>query len=185
MTEGHKFKAGDRVRDLRKIDLGHGDVVGEDELGVRVRFDNYPEYDDSEGDDYHHRGEEELDLVGLAPVEFQHEGVDWPDHLQEWEEMLKAKKAQEDDFYDRVESKTNAIRDLLVEKNAKYGDVALNPIHIFSPWDSANALKVRIDDKLARMKSLGERDDEDTVKDLIGYLVLYQIAKDKKAEEQK
>jgi hypothetical protein len=185
MTE---FKVGDRVRD--KYDSqGVGTVLGpdpdEDDGYYEVRFDDFKDYDDSEITDCHTRKADDLELVGLAPGGFQHEGVDWHDHLQEWEDRLKAKKAQEDDFYARVEYWTTAIREMLVEKNAKYGDVALNPIHIFSPWDSANALKVRIDDKLARMRSLGERDDEDTVKDLIGYLVLYQIAKGKKAEEQK
>jgi hypothetical protein len=60
-----------------------------------------------------------------------------------------------------------------------YGDSALNPIRLFSGSDPVEQLKVRIDDKLSRVRAGHIDEDEDVVGDLIGYLVLLKIAKDK------
>jgi hypothetical protein len=69
------------------------------------------------------------------------------------------------------------VTNLLLEKNAAYGDSALNPVGIFSKGDSVTSLCARIDDKLMRIKSKGITDaTEDTVQDLIGYLILLKIA---------
>jgi len=70
----------------------------------------------------------------------------------------------------------NSVCDLLLEKNRRYGDSALSPIRIFSKSDSTEQIKVRIDDKLNRLKNLQENDTEDTITDLIGYLVLLKIS---------
>ena len=71
----------------------------------------------------------------------------------------------------------NDVIDLLLEKNEAYGDTANNPSNVFSKLDSIEAIKVRIDDKLARIKNKGLNDKtEDTLSDLIGYLVLLKIA---------
>lgn len=71
----------------------------------------------------------------------------------------------------------DAVKSLLLEKNRKYGDSALNPCRIFARSDRLEQIKVRIDDKLNRIKNEQDDEDEDVVKDLIGYLVLYQVAK--------
>lgn len=70
------------------------------------------------------------------------------------------------------------IKDLLISKNAKYGDSALNPSRIFSKASAVEQILVRIDDKLTRIeKGAGLlANDEDVVNDLIGYLVLLKIA---------
>ena len=69
------------------------------------------------------------------------------------------------------------VTNLLLEKNAAYGDSALNPVGIFSKGDAVESLCARIDDKLMRIKSKGITDaTEDTVQDLIGYLILLKIA---------
>ena len=69
------------------------------------------------------------------------------------------------------------IRDLLIAKNQKYGNSALEPLGVFSKLDSKEGLLVRIDDKLKRIKNGSlEKDDEDVVNDLIGYLVLLKIS---------
>lgn len=67
---------------------------------------------------------------------------------------------------------------LLVKKNQKYGDSALNPIRIFSKADSIEQILVRIDDKLNRiLQGAGLlATDEDVIMDLMGYLVLLKIA---------
>jgi hypothetical protein len=69
------------------------------------------------------------------------------------------------------------VTNLLLEKNNAYGDSALNPVGIFSKGDAVESLCARIDDKLMRIKSRGITDaTEDTVQDLIGYLILLKIA---------
>ena len=73
------------------------------------------------------------------------------------------------------------IKNLLLQKNEAYGDSALNPIRIFSSADSTEQIKVRIDDKLSRLKR-GAAAGEDVITDLIGYLVLLKIANKKAAD---
>jgi len=68
------------------------------------------------------------------------------------------------------------IRELLLEKNRKYGDSALNPMRIFSKASTMEQLKVRLDDKLSRLQNAQDDEDEDVVSDLIGYLVLFKVA---------
>ena len=70
------------------------------------------------------------------------------------------------------------IKELLIHKNRKYGDSALNPCRVFSKASATEQLLVRIDDKLNRiMKGAGLlATDEDVVNDLIGYLVLLKIS---------
>ena len=68
------------------------------------------------------------------------------------------------------------IRELLIAKNKKYGNSALEPLGVFSQLSAKEGLLVRIDDKLKRIKNGSlERDDEDVINDLIGYLVLLKI----------
>lgn len=68
------------------------------------------------------------------------------------------------------------IAEMLIKKNVSYGDSALNPMRLFAQSDSVEQLKVRIDDKLNRIKnSQGFAGDND-IDDLVGYLVLLRIA---------
>jgi len=68
------------------------------------------------------------------------------------------------------------IRDLLIAKNQKYGNSALEPLGVFSQLSAKEGLLIRIDDKLKRIKNGSlEKDDEDVINDLIGYLVLLKI----------
>tara|TARA_R100000458_G_C8267091_1_gene242090 strand:+ start:1831 stop:2142 length:312 start_codon:yes stop_codon:yes gene_type:complete len=69
------------------------------------------------------------------------------------------------------------VKELLLYKNERYGDSALNPCRIFSKSSAVEQLLVRIDDKVNRIhKGIGLLDtDEDIIMDLIGYLVLLKI----------
>jgi hypothetical protein len=79
-------------------------------------------------------------------------------------------------FAVQVTQALEEIRDLLIAKNLKYGNSALEPLGVFSQLSAKEGLLVRIDDKLKRIKNGSlERDDEDVVNDLIGYLVLLKI----------
>ena len=69
------------------------------------------------------------------------------------------------------------ITNLLKEKNKAYGNTALNPTNIFSRLNASEAICARLDDKLARIKNKGINDKtEDTVDDLIGYLLLLKMS---------
>ena len=78
------------------------------------------------------------------------------------------------------------VKDLLLQKNAKYGDSALNPIRILSKASPTEQILVRIDDKLNRIKQGNIlEDDEDVVTDLIGYFVLLKVALTNDYNDQK
>lgn len=69
---------------------------------------------------------------------------------------------------------------LLLEKNRAYGNSALEPKRIFSRAPSVEQIKVRIDDKLARMSTgrpLPDESLDDTTRDLAGYLILLLVAR--------
>ena len=79
-------------------------------------------------------------------------------------------------FEGEVAKVLDQIEDMLVAKNKKYGNSALEPLGVFSQLSAKDGLLVRIDDKLKRIKNGSlDRDDEDVVNDLIGYLVLLKI----------
>lgn len=72
---------------------------------------------------------------------------------------------------------SDEVTQLLLMKNAAYGDSALNPANIFAKGDAVENLCARIDDKLMRIKTKGINDEtEDTIQDLIGYLILLKVA---------
>ena len=86
------------------------------------------------------------------------------------------------DFAWHLDKVTESITDLLKEKNAAYGNTALNPLGIFSKLGAAEAIKARIDDKLARISNKGLNDDtEDTARDLVGYLLLLLMAMERES----
>ena len=78
----------------------------------------------------------------------------------------------------KISAVCDDIKELLIHKNRKYGNSALQPNRIFSKCSATEQLLVRIDDKLNRiMKGAGLlANDEDVVNDLIGYLVLLKIS---------
>jgi hypothetical protein len=75
-----------------------------------------------------------------------------------------------------IESECDAIKKLLLEKNRKYGNSALEPSGIFSKASPREQIFCRIDDKLKRIKhGSASLEDEDVVQDLIGYLMLLRV----------
>ena len=81
------------------------------------------------------------------------------------------------DFKEKVYEITNGLAEMLISKNIKYGNSALEPKRIFSNASPVEQILVRIDDKLSRMSNQDGTDDEDVIEDLLGYLVLLKIAK--------
>ncbi len=79
-------------------------------------------------------------------------------------------------FAIQVKEVLDSIEKMLIEKNRKYGNSALEPLGVFSKLSAKEGLLIRIDDKLKRIKNGSlEKDDEDVINDLIGYLVLLKI----------
>lgn len=68
------------------------------------------------------------------------------------------------------------IASMLLEKNAAYGSSFSQPLRIMSKASAEEQILVRIDDKLSRL-ARGSAAGEDTVLDLIGYLVLLRVAR--------
>jgi len=75
-----------------------------------------------------------------------------------------------------IERECDSIKEMLLEKNRKYGNSALEPIRLFSKATAKEQILVRLDDKLSRLQNIQADDTEDVIKDLIGYLILLRIA---------
>jgi len=77
---------------------------------------------------------------------------------------------------DLIVAECEALKELLLRKNLAYGDSAIRPLRIFSKADPEEQIKVRIDDKLSRL-ARGSDAGEDTIQDLLGYLILLRVAR--------
>lgn len=80
------------------------------------------------------------------------------------------------DFEKDVEAVLTRVREVLITKNAAYGNSALEPLQVFSQGSPSKSIRVRIDDKLSRLAHGTDFENEDTVLDLLGYLVLLRIS---------
>ena len=80
-----------------------------------------------------------------------------------------------DDVETLINAVVDEIRDLLIEKNRRYGNSALDPVRIFSSADTREQIFVRIDDKLSRIRTQHPNDREDPTFDLLGYLILLRV----------
>lgn len=77
------------------------------------------------------------------------------------------------------------IGELVVEKNKAYGDSAIDPVRIFSTANPVEQIKVRIDDKLSRFMRGTSYPGDNDIDDLMGYLILLKIAKERYPDEQR
>lgn len=153
------FKIGDRVRWRGMEHQGEGRVVKDagnltrdGEAGVHFPMAAY----DSE---YEYHAIPEDELVPAGRIESHNSSV----------------RTFEGDLDDVLQG----VRNLLLEKNESYGDSALNPVRIFSEASTEEQIRVRIDDKLSRLARGSDYADEDTVEDLLGYLILLKIAQNR------
>ena len=84
-------------------------------------------------------------------------------------------------LHDRIAAECDRLCMLLQDKNAAYGNSAIDPLRVFSSSDPVEQLRVRIDDKLSRI-ARGHNAGEDALLDLIGYLILLRIAERGRSE---
>ena len=80
-------------------------------------------------------------------------------------------------FEEALNIEIENIQNTLKQKRIRYGNSALQPLRIFSKSPADEQLRVRIDDKLSRIKNQSQDDTEDTEGDLNGYLILLRIQK--------
>jgi hypothetical protein len=84
--------------------------------------------------------------------------------------------AQEfDTTQDKIIAICDSMKELLLEKNRRYGDSAINPKRRFSKLDNKQGILIRLDDKMNRIEE-SETMRTNDVADLIGYLTLYLVA---------
>ena len=84
----------------------------------------------------------------------------------------------------KIVKQCDSIKHMLLEKNKSYGNSAAEPLGIFSKTTPIEQINVRIDDKLKRIKNGKEYKTDDTVLDLIGYLILRRIVLECKQEKE-
>jgi len=82
-----------------------------------------------------------------------------------------------DDTQLKIIAVTDALKEFLCEKNRRYGDSAIHPMHVFSKESAGEQLCVRLDDKLSRIKNSNELRKNDLI-DTLGYMVLLCIEND-------
>lgn len=76
-----------------------------------------------------------------------------------------------------IAEQCDAIKEQLIQKNIDYNNSLQNPISIFHKGNNIDGILARIDDKLNRIKQVGITDKtEDTLGDLIGYIIHLRIA---------
>ena len=160
-----KARVGDKIRltgtqwDKDKHGVVAGDIVTVTSLATDDGFVGVPRF--------------------LAPGEIDEYYIsEHPEEWGDWGGELVTDTPQLS-FETKVRRITGGIADLLIEKNRKYGNSALDPERIFSGASSTEAIRVRIDDKLSRIKTSDPDDQEDSITDLIGYLVLLKISEGK------
>ena len=69
------------------------------------------------------------------------------------------------------------MKDLLLYKNEKYGDSALNPLGVFHKGDALDSILIRLDDKIGRVKNNPDvRPRVNDVADIIGYCTLLLVS---------
>lgn len=69
-----------------------------------------------------------------------------------------------------------SLKKFLLEKNKRYGNSALEPINVFSKLSAEEGIKLRMDDKVKRIKNSTELRKNDVI-DLTGYLILMCVHK--------
>lgn len=91
-----------------------------------------------------------------------------PSSLSPWSETPTQQK---------IKDILSGMTDLLLYKNKKYGDSAINPKKIFYKGNSTNSILIRLDDKIGRvMSNTEEKPRVNDVADIIGYCTLLLVS---------
>lgn len=80
----------------------------------------------------------------------------------------------------------DGMKNLLLYKNKKYGDSAINPKQIFYKGDATNSILIRLDDKIGRvMSNPDDKPRVNDVADIIGYCTLLLVSMNVTSEDLK
>jgi hypothetical protein len=101
---------------------------------------------------------------------FQEYNADWEPFEQ---------KTECTQFEHGLDAVLDKIKKMLIDKNRKYGNSALEPKRVFSKASPQEQLRVRMDDKISRLMSGQCDEDEDVIEDLLGYLILFKMSDEK------
>ena len=77
------------------------------------------------------------------------------------------------------------IGEMVVDKNIAYGDSAVDPVRIFSKASPIEQILVRLDDKISRIQRGHAYPGDNDIDDLMGYLILLKVAKERHPDEQR
>lgn len=90
------------------------------------------------------------------------------------------------DTQQKLSDVLDGMKSLLLYKNRKYGDSAINPKKIFYKGDSTNSILIRLDDKLGRvMTNTEDKPRVNDVADIIGYCTLLLVSMGVTSEDLK
>jgi len=158
---------GDTTYRAGVIYTSHNNECITDDNGERLHYWSYDNEDDDNWVDYFQRYEDcgrvrpDKDYFQSMQEEYGRE----PGHVGVYEgtELL-------------ISHECDALKELLISKNRAYGDSALKNGVLFD-ISPVEAIKARINDKAMRIKNVGLNDStEDTLQDIMGYMVLLRIA---------
>lgn len=82
----------------------------------------------------------------------------------------------QENFITKLDHVLTEVREMILDKNRKYGNSALEPKRVFSKASAKEQINVRMDDKLSRIANAQADDTEDARLDLLGYLILDRIS---------
>lgn len=89
----------------------------------------------------------------------------------------KAEDFEDTPTQQKIKDILSGMTNLLLYKNKKYGDSAINPKKIFYKGDSTNSILIRLDDKIGRvMSNTEEKPRVNDVADIIGYCTLLLVS---------
>lgn len=89
------------------------------------------------------------------------------------EPKTKASETNQYHFRTNLKAVLSDIEQMLIAKNEAYGNAALEPLNVFCKLPASQRIRARIDEKISRI--MNNAQGEDSVMDLIGYLILLRI----------
>ncbi len=75
------------------------------------------------------------------------------------------------------------VVEMLLAKNISYSNSAMEPLNILSNATPEEQIKMHIDNKLTRLKHQKEFQNEDSLKDLAGYVILLMVLKQSQSDK--
>ena len=129
----------------------------------------------------------ELHTVNMKVAFDEHKFIAQDDEGKRWESANGIDWSEKmSDTQMKLVDVLDGMKNLLLYKNKKYGDSAINPKKIFYKGDSTNSILIRLDDKIGRvMSNPDDKPRVNDVADIIGYCTLLLISMNVTSEDLK